>query len=200
VTELVTGLTLGLAAGLAPGPLQALIVTTTLHRGFGAGWRVAIAPLLTDVVIVSLSVAVLSVLPDAVLTGLTVVGGTLLVGLGVAELVRARRPLPPEDAGGSSKDLATGALVNVTNPHAWLFWVTAGGPLLIRLYRASPPTAVGFLAAFYLALVGSKVGLAAVVAAVRHQLGDRARRRLLAAGGLLLVAGGVLIVVGGLPG
>ena len=191
------GLTLGLAAGLAPGPLQALIVTSTLRRGFSAGWRVAIAPLLTDVVIVAASVGVLATLPDRFLAGLGTVGGLVLVGLVIGEIARARRPAMEDAAvGGSASDVALGALVNVTNPHAWIFWIVAGGPLVVSLWRSDPGAATAFLVPFYVMLVGSKVGLAAAVAAVRRALDERWRRRLLTIGGMLLIAGGIVVAAG----
>ena len=37
------GLGLGLAAGISPGPLLALLISSTLERGFGAGLRVIAA-------------------------------------------------------------------------------------------------------------------------------------------------------------
>jgi len=191
------GLSLGLAAGLAPGPLQALIVTSTLRRGFGAGWRVAVAPLLTDAVIVAVSVALLAALPDRFLTALGIAGGLVIIGLGVAEIVRSRRPAEDDEEGrGSASDVAAGAVVNITNPHPWIFWIAAGGPLVVRLWRAEPVLALAFLVPFYATLVGAKVAIAGAVAAVRHRLGARWRRRLLAAGGILLVAGGTLLVLG----
>ena len=73
--ELLAGLSLGLGAGLAPGPLLALVVTSTLERGFGAGVRVAIAPLLTDAPIIGLTVAVVSSVSDSWLRGLAIAGG-----------------------------------------------------------------------------------------------------------------------------
>ena len=36
------GLTLGLGSGISPGPLLALVISTTLARGFKAGARVAL--------------------------------------------------------------------------------------------------------------------------------------------------------------
>ena len=56
MTELLAGLAIGFGAGIAPGPLSALVVTTSLERGFGPGARVAIAPLLTDTPIVLFAV------------------------------------------------------------------------------------------------------------------------------------------------
>ncbi len=194
--EILGGLTLGLAAGIAPGPLQALIVTATLHRGFSAGWRVAVAPLLTDALVIAVTVGLLTVVPDRVLVGLTVAGGLVVAGVGVAEIRRARAPFPAATvAAGEARDLWRGVVVNVTNPHVWIFWLLAGGPLLVRLQRTSPPAAAGFLAVFYAGLVGTKVGLAGAVAVLRRRLPERWRRHLVAGGGLLLVAGGILLVV-----
>lgn len=192
----VAGLSLGLAAGVAPGPLQTLVVTATLRRGFGAGWRIAVAPLLTDAVVVGASLAFLSFLDAAVLGTLGLVGAVLLVGLGLVEMLRAAETarVDEEDrSGGDVGDLAAGALVNLTNPHPWIFWAAAGGPLVVRLWREAPSAAFAFLAPFYLGLVGGKVGLAAVVAALRRRLSAAWRRRLAVVGGLLLVVGGLLL-------
>ena len=66
--DLVVALTLGLAAGVSPGPLLALVVSATLERGFGAGLRVASAPLVTDLPIILACVSVLrSVVVDSTL-------------------------------------------------------------------------------------------------------------------------------------
>ena len=98
MTELLAGLSIGLAAGLAPGPLQALILTATLQRGFGAGWRVAVAPLLTDAPIVALSVLAVGALPDAGVRALGIGGGAAVATFGVWELRTARRGPGTTDA------------------------------------------------------------------------------------------------------
>jgi threonine/homoserine/homoserine lactone efflux protein len=53
------GLSLGLGAGLAPGPLLALVIRSTLQDGAAAGVRVAFSPLVTDVPIIVRASAVL---------------------------------------------------------------------------------------------------------------------------------------------
>lgn len=65
------GLVLGLSAGLAPGPLLTLVVSETLRHHVGAGIRVALAPLISDLPIVLVSVGILSTMADfeAVLGG-----------------------------------------------------------------------------------------------------------------------------------
>lgn len=193
MTELIAGLSIGLAAGLAPGPLQTLVFTATLQRGFGAGWRVAVAPLLTDAPIVTLAVVAVGALPDDGLRLLGIAGGVAVAAFGVWELIGAHRSV--SGTGDSpSGDLWRGAIANALSPHPWLFWALAGGPLLVDAWSEAPGRAVAFLVGFYGTLVGSKLALAAVVATGRERLPAAWRRRLVVAGGALLILGGVTLV------
>ncbi len=199
MTELLAGLTVGLAAGISPGPLQTLVVTSALERGFGAGWRVAVAPLLVDAPVVAVAALLASSVPSGALNGLGVVGGIVVGGTGLWSLARSGRAVAAEDGGGAG-DVWRGMVVNATSPHPWVFWLTAGGPLLVSGWRSAPWRGVAFVAGFYLLLVGSKVALAWVVARSRHLLAQAWRRRLVVAGGVLLVAGGALLVWQGATG
>lgn len=188
------GLSLGLAAGISPGPLQALVMTTSLQRGFAGGWRVAVAPLLTDAPIVTLSVAVASQLSDTALRGLAIAGGAVLVAFGLKEVWAARHPVRDGTPAGR-QDIWRGIAVNALSPHPWVFWATVGGPSLIKAWRDDPVFGVGFVAGFFIVLVGVKLALAAFVAAARHRLSDGVRRVMLLAGGVILVGAGVALVV-----
>jgi threonine/homoserine/homoserine lactone efflux protein len=180
------GLALGLGAGLAPGPMLALVLSATLQGGFLAGARVACAPLLSDAPVVILSVLVLQGLPDGVLAALSLAGAGVLLWL-AADALRAA----PVEA-GSGSDLGRAVLVNVLNPHPWIFWITVGGPLLVE---ATTPEATGFLVAFYALLIGTKVALAGVVAAGRRSALTRHVRPISA---VLLAAAAVALLADGL--
>lgn len=198
MTEFLAGLSIGLGAGLSPGPLLALVVTASLDRGFGAGVRVAIAPLITDAPIVALSVWLVGSMSPAAVRTLGVIGGTLVVAVGVHAATRARRP--GDTAIGPGGDTVRGVLINALNPHPWVFWLTAGGPLLVSAWGRAPLLGVAFLAGFYGLLVGSKVVVAAVVAHTSDRLSSMWRRRLVLVGSLLLVVGGILLVWEGASG
>jgi threonine/homoserine/homoserine lactone efflux protein len=173
-------------------------VTSALRGGFGAGVRIAIAPLLTDTPIVAIAVAAVSSVPDGWLRGIALVGGLALVATGVAEILSARRTAAHVEAdGGSSGDVLKGAIVNLLNPHPWIFWIGVGGPILVTAWRDTPVRAVAFLAGFYAAIIGSKVVIATVVAAGRKRLTSEMRYRLIVTGGGLLVVFGAFLAVRG---
>jgi threonine/homoserine/homoserine lactone efflux protein len=171
-------------------------MTSTLRRGFGAGVRVAVAPLLTDAPIIALTVAVVSTIPEAGVRAIAIAGGLALVAMGIWEIVRARyNAVETGEQSGGSDDVLRGVIVNGLSPHPWLFWIGVGAPLLVAAWRATPGRALAYLAGFYITIIGSKVAIAAVVAAGRQRLSTEWRYRLLVAGGSLLVVFGVLLAV-----
>jgi threonine/homoserine/homoserine lactone efflux protein len=189
------GISLGLGAGVAPGPLLAVVIRSTLEGGFGAGARVACGPLLTDLPIIAVAAALAASLPDEALAGLGLLGGLFLLWLG-ADALRDL-PEPVEAAVGGAPavvgSLRRGAMVNLLNPHPWVFWITVGVPVL---GDGTVGQAALFLLAFYLMLIGAKVAVAAALGAGRERLlrGPGYRWALRGSGVLLLAAGALLTV------
>jgi threonine/homoserine/homoserine lactone efflux protein len=179
-------LVLGLAAGLSPGPLLALVMTESLRGGTAAGIRVAFAPLLTDVPIVALSWGLAGSLdPDSPgLAVLSLAGAAVVAHLGLAQW---RAVLPEIRDKPTAGALRRGALVNLLNPHPWLFWITLGGPLLATSAEQSYWLAGTFLLIFYVLLVGTKVVLALLMARWGRRLTGIGYRRVSRLLGLLLI-------------
>ena len=195
MTELLLGIGLGLSAGISPGPLQTLVVTSTLRAGFGAGVRVAIAPLLTDTPIVVASVLAISSVPESWVRGIAIAGGLAIVVMGIWEIAHARANSERTDDAGGASDMLKGVIVNLLNPHPWIFWIGVGAPTLVTAWRDSPPLAIAFLAGFYTLIVGTKVVVAAIVATGGKRLSPNARYWLLVAGGALLVGFGIFLAI-----
>lgn len=219
------GLALGLGSGLAPGPLLGLSLSTSLARGARAGIQVAVSPLVTDTIIIILTLTVVSQLPAVVVTALTLLGSAVVAYFAWETWQAARSPglanrlsapdtvvmetsgegssggsqpgSQPESRLASRPAWLQGIAVNFLNPAAWLFWATAGSALLIDFWRASPSSAVLFLAAFYLMLVGTKVVLALAVGAGRTRVSMRTYRWLLAGSAVLLAAVAVGLAASG---
>jgi threonine/homoserine/homoserine lactone efflux protein len=181
-----TALILGLAAGLAPGPLLTLVVAETLRHGMGAGIRVALAPLITDVPLILVTLLVMSRLDDSD-SGLGIVS---LIG-GAFLLLMAYESWHPPTVNGEpvvqrTRSLLKGVLANLLNPHPYLFWLGVGGPLLTKSIQLGLIAPLLFLGVFYLMLVGSKVLLAVLVGRSSALIGGRWRIYVFRLLGLLL--------------
>ncbi|MEU5692209.1 LysE family transporter [Actinosynnema sp. NPDC020468] len=185
------GLALGLAASISPGPLLVLVVTSALRSGWRAGALAACAPLLSDSVVVAITLLVLDRLPARALAVIGVVGAVFVVWSGVQTIREARTATLSGDA--PRIPLHRAALINILNPHPWVAWATALGPLTVTTWRQSPASGIALLLGFYLTLVGGKVIVAALVSRARRRLSDPTyRRTLTAAGALLILAGAAL--------
>lgn len=194
---LALGLSTGLSAGISPGPLLTLVVSASLRSGWAGGLRVALAPLITDAVIITLAVLLVDRLPPEVLHWVGIAGGLVVIWIGIGILRSARSAILPDDAGETSdpnRELWRGVAVNALNPHPYLFWATVGAPILVSAWRISPLYPLAFLVPFYCLLIGSKIAIAWLVSRSAGGLSLTWYRRILAVcGALMLVMGAWLI-------
>ena len=164
------GILLGLAAGFAPGPLLVLVISETLSHSIKAGIKVAIAPLITDLLIIGIALLVLNRLANfkAILGFISIFGGLFILYLGYESLKTrsADLNLPAVD----SNSLRKGVITNALNPHPYVFYMTVGAPLIFKALNQNVSVAFLFVGTFILFLVGSKVLLAIVVGKSRSFL------------------------------
>lgn len=160
---LTVGTVLGLSAGFAPGPLLTLVISETLQHGVKAGVKVALAPILTDLPIIILTLLALSKLSNfyGTLGIITLLGGCFVLYMGY-EGIRSRGldPLLSEEA---PKSLAKGILTNALSPHPYLFWFSVGAPTMTKAMSQNLAAPSAFILSFYVCLVGSKILLAILV-------------------------------------
>jgi threonine/homoserine/homoserine lactone efflux protein len=193
---LVTGSLLGLTAGVSPGPMLALVVVQTLAHGLREGLKVAVAPVLTDIPIITAIWLVLRHLAgqDIVLATLSAAGAVYLVSLGWECMARRSATADPTaGARAGPRSLRKAVVTNFLNPHPYMFWIVVGMPMLARLGQggAAPPAV--FLAAFYVCIVGSKMAVAGLVARFGPVLSTRGYGLVMAGLGLgLWVFAGLL--------
>lgn len=160
---LVYGIVLGLAQGLTPGPLITLIFSETLKYGRKEGIKVAISPLITDSVIVLLSLLILSNLAGySVIIGIiSLFGACYLIYLGIENL---RIKIDKSEVEPAKKaSLRRAIIANFLSPHPYLFWLSIGGPTILEGANISVLVALLFIAGVYVAMIGSKVTVAVVV-------------------------------------
>jgi threonine/homoserine/homoserine lactone efflux protein len=157
------GMLLGLAAGFAPGPLQVLVISETLKHNIKAGIKVSIAPLITDVPIILISLLILNRLADfkPILGCISIFGGLFILYLAYESL--KTRGVEFNLSSISSNSFRKGVITNALNPHPYIFYMPVGAPIIFKGINQNFLSALSFVGIFLLFLVGSKVVLAMVV-------------------------------------
>jgi len=170
---LAIGIVLGLSAGLTPGPLLALVISQTLRHNVKEGLKVALAPLITDLPIILVTLYAFMQLAHfkMVLGIISFIGGLFILYLSYESL--QTKPLEIGLEPTAPKSLRKGALVNALSPHPYLFWCSVGAPTMVKAQQQSSLGAMAFLAGFYLFLVGAKVATALVVSRSRTFLAGK---------------------------
>ncbi|MBP2029148.1 threonine/homoserine/homoserine lactone efflux protein [Methanohalophilus levihalophilus] len=160
---LLMGLVLGFAAGISPGPLMAMTISETLQHGSKEGIKVAISPLITDILIVSSIVLLLIHFEnqESAIALISLTGALYLVHLGISSL--RTQNIDIEISNGKKDSLKKGILANFLSPHPYLFWIAIGGPIFFRALEVNILAVVLFIFGFYLLLVGSKIVLALAI-------------------------------------
>lgn len=150
----------GLVAGISPGPLLALVISETLRYDRTAGIKIAVSPLVTDLPIILLTLFIFSKLSqaDRVLAIISLAGGLYLLYLGFKTISVTDFKIGGKGNAGNS--LVKGILVNFLSPHPYLFWITVGGPYIMKALDINIPAVIYFVVGFYFFLVGSKIMIA----------------------------------------
>lgn len=160
---LITGIVFGLTAGLSPGPLMSLIISETLQHGRNAGFKVALAPIFTDVPILLIAMFVLTKISNinAILGLISILGALFIAYLGYESIIAKGIEVNAEKTKTGS--LKKAILTNFLNPHPYIFFFSIGGPLITKALQIGYlPLAVFFLS-FIFCLVGSNLLIAFLV-------------------------------------
>lgn len=188
LSSLTAGAVLGLSAGFAPGPLITLVIMQTLKHGMREGFKVCLAPLITDLPIILASIFVLNRLArfERMLGVISCAGGFYVLYLAY-EYIRIN-PIALEAPKDQPHSLRKGALINALNPHPYLFWITVGAPLFLKFMANNFFAPFLFISCFYVFLIGSKVSVTLIAGKSRTFLTSKGYTYLMRIlGGLLAI-------------
>ncbi len=188
---LIQGLGFGLAAASQPGPLQTYLITQALTRGWKRSLVNALAPLVSDGPIILLCVSILSQIPDWFQRFLYIGGGTFILYLAYGAF-KSWRDFDVNAPQLESKisGLPRAAMVNALAPGAYIFWTLVTGPILVAGWRESPVNGIGFLAGFYIAMIGTLAAII-IVFGTASKLGPKVNRTLLGVSSIALFGFGL---------
>ena len=195
---LVSGSLFGFTAGVSPGPLLALVITETLMHSRREGILVAIAPVVTDVPIIAVTIYILSKLSNSdTILGILSLAGALFIGYIAYESIMTRdvnlgiHQVKPQS-------IRKGVITNFLSPHPYLFWMTIGSPTVLKAFQVNIASAVSFIAGFYVLLVGSKVLIALLVDRSKNFLKSRTYLYIMRTTGIILLCFAILFFKDGL--
>jgi threonine/homoserine/homoserine lactone efflux protein len=170
---IISGIVFGLGGGLTPGPLMTLVITETLKHGTKEGLKVALAPLITDLPVVLLSIFLLSKLSELnlIIGIISLIGAVFLVYLGYESFTF--KGVEIDTTFFKPQSLKKGVIANIFNPAPILFWISVGAPTVLKGYEVSLMASIYFVFFMYFCLVGSKLLTATLVGKSRQFLKSR---------------------------
>jgi threonine/homoserine/homoserine lactone efflux protein len=173
ITFLFSGIVFGLSGGLSPGPLLTLVIAETLKHGIKEGVKISIAPLLTDLPIVLVTILILSRLSNMrpLLGVVSLLGAGFLIYLGYESI--SFKGVDIDIGQVPPQSIKKGVVTNFLNPSPYMFWFTIGAPLVLKALKSSVLAVSFFILGFYLLLVGSKMLVAIGVGKSRSMLKGR---------------------------
>ena len=160
---ILSGFILGITAGISPGPLLTLVISETLKNNRVAGIKVAIAPLITDGPIILVSLFLLTKLSNLnILLGfISLFGAGFLAYLGYESIII--KNVKTNFKKINKQSLNRGIITNALSPHPYLFYLSIGGPLMIKALGINIFALLSFIGSFLILLVGSKIVIALIV-------------------------------------
>ena len=192
---LIPGILIGLTAGLSPGPLLTLVITETLIHGRKNGIKVALAPLFTDIPIITITVLIFNQLKDMnmVLGLISIAGGLFLAYLGYENLKVKESQFQTKPS--KDQSLKKAIITNALSPHPYIFWLSVGGSFLVR---GNVSECCFFLLGFYLFLMGSKVAIALLTDKGKTLLKSKYFIYLIRALGFVLLIFSIILIKSGM--
>jgi threonine/homoserine/homoserine lactone efflux protein len=193
------GIGYGFSAAAQPGPFQTYLISQTLLNGWRRTLIAALAPLVSDGLIILTVLLILSRVPPAFRLALQLAGGVFILYLAWGALRAWRRfdLTAPFTAAAGQQSLLRAALINLLSPSPWIFWSLVTGPILIRAWEAAPGRGVAFLAGFYGAMIAC-LALIITLFGTARQLGPRVSRAMIGISALALAGFGIYQLVLGL--
>ncbi len=198
ITYLTMGAVFGLTAGISPGPLLTLVISETLRHNKTEGVKIAVAPLITDIPIVLLTIFILSKMAssDIILGLISILGGIFIAYLGYDSIRSKGIEIDVQNL--KPKSIRKGIIVNILSPHPYIFWLMVGAPITVKAYQESSVAAFVFIIAFYVMLIGSKISIALIVDKSRAVLKNKVFIWTIRILGLVLLIFAILLIKEGI--
>ena len=189
---LIIGITLGFSAGFSPGPLTALIISESLLYGFKQGVKISMAPVFTDIPIVSLSIFLLTKVDNNIIISLiSIVGGSYLIYLSKENILfKGYKDLDKPKVSSIKK----GIITNFLSPNPYIFWITIGGPIFLKGWTKTHLAGIAFIGSFYVLLLSIKILIAYIAGSSKQFLKGKSYFYIIKTTGFMIFALGIWLI------
>ncbi len=190
-----TGLILGITAGIVPGPLMALLISETLKGNLKNGILISITPAITDIPIIIFFLIFYKSFTDIniIIKISSIFGSLALFYYGYKDLIYKKENIKLKYE--TSKTLQKGIIVNILNPHAYIFWGLIGVP---QILKASLPESFVFVISFFIGICLTMFLIALLTAKSKQFLESKYYIFLIKLSGIFLIGFGFYILLTGL--
>ena len=192
------GFTIGLTGALMPGPMLFATIEFSLKRGWTAGPEVVLGHMLVELVLCMFIFFGATVFfGERIISTIFLIGGLSLVVFGLLTVKDARNAAFSTKISRNSSGLKLksnpaliGLVTSVSNPYFWIWWLTAGGALLLREYEPGIITAVAFVLGHWTADLGWFTAISGSFSHGKALLSQKTHTNILYACGAFLVVFG----------
>jgi threonine/homoserine/homoserine lactone efflux protein len=158
---LLLGFSVGLTGALVPGPMLFATIEISLKKGWLAGPQVVFGHVMVEVVLYILILfGAASLVGSGIISAIFLIGGLSLLVFGLLTLKDARAAASAQifqDPSGlklTSSPTLIGLITSVSNPYFWIWWLTAGGALVLKEYELGIIFAMAYMLGHWTADLG----------------------------------------------
>lgn len=150
---LLLGFSVGLTGALVPGPMLFATIEISMKKGWFAGPQVVFGHIIVEVVLyIMILFGAASLVNSDIISAIFLIGGFSLLIFGLFTLKDARAASSSAQVSKNCSDLRLasspiliGLVTSVSNPYFWIWWLTAGGALVLKEYELGIIFAIAYM-------------------------------------------------------
>lgn len=200
---LLLGFSVGLTGALVPGPMLFATIEISLKKGWLAGPRVVFGHMVIELVLyVLILLGAASLVDSSMISAIFLIGGFSLFVFGLLTLKDARAvassPQVSQDSSGlrlTSSPALVGLVTSVSNPYFWIWWLTAGGALVLKEYELGIIIAMAYMLGHWTADLSWFTAVSGSFSRGKNLLSQKMHRYILYTCGIFLIIFGVYFML-----
>lgn len=203
LTAILIGFSVGLTGALVPGPMLFATIEISLKKGWLAGPQVVFGHMIVEFVLyILILLGAASLVDSSMISAIFLIGGLSLLVFGLLTLKDARAAASStrrsQDSSGlklTSSPTFIGLVTSVSNPYFWIWWLTAGGALVLKEYELGIITAVAYMLGHWTADLSWFTAVSGSFSRGKKLLSQKMHRYILYVCGIFLIIFGLYFML-----